>query len=172
MAGTRRECVILDTSVLINFLAIDQARLLLAHPDFEFILTDHVRLEVNQHYSDEFTRLDAMLATGGIRQITVNSLEELEIFGKLALERRLGAGECAAIAVAIHRRCRIAIDDQAAIKHLQRLYPETPVETTQTLIVGLIKSGVLTVKQADDFKERWQNEHRFRLPFQSFRELL
>ena len=113
-----------------------------------------------------------MLAIGGIRQITVNSLEELQIFGKLTLERRLGAGECAAIAAAIHRHCGIAIDDQTAIKHLQRLYPETHVETTRSLIVGLIKSGVLTLAEADDFKERWQNEHRFRLPFQSFREVL
>lgn len=172
MASTGRECVILDTSVLINFLAIDQVRLLENHPRFEFILTDHVRLEVTEHYFDEFSRLEQMLASGKVRQITVNSLDELEIFARLTLERRLGPGECAAIAAAIHRRCRIAIDDQAAIKHLSRVYPTLRVETTRTLIVGLIKSGELSIAEADEFKQRWQNEHRFRLPFDSFDDMM
>lgn len=172
MGSTGRECVILDTSVLINFLAIDQAQLLVDHPTFEFIVTDHVQVEVTEHYSDEFTRLEAMLATAGVKQISVNTLEELEIFGKLILIRRLGSGECAAIAAAIHRGCRIAIDDQVATKHLSRLYPSLRVETTQSLVVGLIRLEVLTIAQADRFKERWQAEHRFRLPFQSFQDVL
>ena len=172
MGSAGRDCVILDTSVLINFLAIDQAHLLVDHPKFEFIMTDHVQVEVTEHYFDEFTRLEAMLATPGVKQISVNTPEELEIFGELTLIRRLGSGECAAIAAAIHRGCGIAIDDQAAIKHLSRLYPALRVETTQSLMVGLIKLGVLTITEADGFKERWQVEHRFRLSFHSFRDVL
>ena len=59
----RRECLITDTSVLINVLAIEQATLLLDHPKYEFILTDHVRVEVTEHYPDQFARLDAILAS-------------------------------------------------------------------------------------------------------------
>jgi predicted nucleic acid-binding protein len=168
----RRECVITDTSVLINFLAIDQARLLLDHRQYEFILTDHVRVEVTEHYPDQFARLEAILATGSLRQLTVNTPEELEIFATLTLERRLGPGECAAIAAAVYRGCGVAIDDRAAIKQIFGLYPGIRVETTESIMVGLIRAGVLDIAQADQFKTQWENHHRFRLPFRSFREKL
>jgi predicted nucleic acid-binding protein len=166
------ECLITDTSVLINFLAIDQACLLLGHPKYEFILTDHDRVEVTEHYPDQFARLDAILASGSLTQLTVNTLEELQIFAALTLERRLGPGECAAIAAAVCRGCGVAIDDRAAIKQISRLYPATHIETTESIIVGLIKLEVLDVVQADQFKEQWEIHHRFRLPFRSFREKL
>lgn len=172
MTTGRRECVITDTSILINFLAVDQASLLLDHPHFQFFLTDHVRVEVTEYYPEQFARLEAILSDGSLQQITVNTPEELEIFAVLSLERRLGAGECAAIAAAVYRGCSIAIDDRAAIKQVAQRYPEVHVETTQSIIVGLIRTGRLTVAAADELKDRWQNYHRFRLPFRSFRELL
>jgi predicted nucleic acid-binding protein len=167
-----RECVIADTSVLINFLAVDRASLLVEHPHFQFVLTDHVRGEITEYYPEQFFRLEAILSDGSLRQVTVNTLEELEIFATLNLGRRLGAGECAAIAAAVHRGCRIAIDDKSAIKQVAILYPGVRVETTQSIVVGLIRTGLLTVMSADGLKERWQNDHRFRLPFRSFGELL
>jgi predicted nucleic acid-binding protein len=172
MGTAGRECVIADTSVLINFLAVGQVSLLLKHPHFEFLLTDHVRGEVTEYYPEEFFRLESILANGSFQQLKVNTSEELEIFAALTLKRRLGAGECAAIAAAVHRSCRIAIDDKAAIKQVALLYPGVRVETTQSIVVGLIRGGLLTIAAADDLKERWQNHHRFRLPFRSFRELL
>ena len=167
-----RECVVADTSVLINFLAVDQVSLLLEHPNLEFVLTDHVRGEITEYYPEQFSRLESILADGSIQQVKVDAPEELEIFAALSLQRRLGAGECAAIAAAVHRSCRIAIDDKAAIKQVALLYPGLRVETTQSIVVGLIRRGLLTIATADDLKERWQNHHRFRLPFRSFRELL
>ncbi len=155
---------------MINFLAIDQARLLLDHPQCEFILTDHVCVEVTEHYPDQFARLEAILETGSLQQLTVNTLEELDIFAALTLEGRLGPGECAAIAAAVCRGFGIAIDDKAAIKQISRLYPETRVETTESIMAGLIRSGVLDIAEADQFKEQWESHHRFRLPFRSFRE--
>jgi predicted nucleic acid-binding protein len=168
----RRERVITDTSVPINFLAVDQASLLLDHPHFHFFLTDHVRIEVTEHYPEQFARLEAILSAGSLQQLTVNTPEELGIFAALTLERRLGPGECAAIAAAVYRGCGIAIDDRAAIKQVTRLYPNIRVETTQSIVAGLIKSGHLSVAAADELKDRWQNHYRFRLPIRSFRELL
>ena len=168
----RRECVITDTSVLINFLAVDQVSLLLDHPSYDFVLTDHVRVEVTEYYPEQFARLEAIIADGYLRQLTVNTPEELEIFAALTIERRLGAGECAAIAAAVFRGCGIAIDDRTAIKQVARLYPGVRVETTQSIVVGLIRLGRLNVATADELKDRWQNHHRFRLPFRSFREVL
>ncbi len=161
-----------DTSVLINFLAVDQTRLLLEHPRYDFMLTDHVRVEITEHYGDQFARLEAILLDGSLPQLTVNTPEELELFATLALQRRLGAGECAAIAAAVYRKCGVAIDDRAAIKHISRFYPDTHIETTQSIVVGLIRFGVLDVHQADHFKEQWQSHYRFRLPFRSFRDIL
>jgi predicted nucleic acid-binding protein len=172
MGTAGRECVIADTSVLINFLAVDQVSLLLEHPRFEFVLTDHVRGEITEYYPEQFSRLESILSNGSLQQLAVNTAEELEIFAALSLERRLGAGECAAIAAAVHRGCRMAIDDKSAIKQVALLYPGVRVETTQSIVVGLIRRGLLTVAAADELKERWQKHHRFRLPFRSFRELL
>lgn len=78
--GDRRECVISDTSVLINFLAVDRATLLVEHPQIHFFLTDHVRAEVTAHYPDQCARLDAALSDGSLQQLRVESPEELEIF--------------------------------------------------------------------------------------------
>ena len=172
VSNPERRVVVNDTSVLINFLAIDQARLLVEHSQYEFLLTDHARAEITEHYPKEFGRLEIVLSEGSMRQLTVNTPEELEIFAALALGRRLGPGECAAIAAAVYRKGGVALDDRAAMKQIYRLYPETPVETTQSLVVGLIGSGVLSVSEADLFKEQWQSHHRFRLPFRSFGEVL
>ncbi len=170
--GDRRECVITDTSVLINFLAVDRATLLVEHSQIHFFLTDHVRAEVTAHYPEQFARLDAALSDGSLQQLRVESPEELEIFATLALQRRLGAGECAAIAAAVHRGWGIAIDDKAAMKQTARLYPATPVHTTQSIIISLIRLGLLDIAEADSLKTAWETTYRFRLPFKSFGNVL
>lgn len=162
----------LDTSVLINFLAIDQADLLADHPDYRFLITDHVRVEVTEFYPEQFDRLQKLLRQHAFEQIRVDTPEELEIFSRLIAGRRLGAGESAAVAAAIHRGHALAIDDARATRLLLSLSPQTHVETTQSLIVRLIRKGMLTVKQADCFKHEWETVHRFRLRFRSFSELL
>lgn len=172
MKVARRESVITDTSVLINFLAVDRAELLLEHPQLHFFITDHVRAEVTEHYPEQFSRLDAILSNGSLQQLRIDTKEELEIFAALTVKRRLGAGECAAIAAAVYRRWAIAIDDKAAIKLISRFYPGTPVHTTRSIMVGLIKSAVLDVTAADAIKEDWEAHHRFRLPLKTFREEL
>lgn len=170
--GDRRECVITDTSVLINFLAVDRATLLVEHPQIHFFLTDHVRAEVTVYYPEQFARLDAALRDGSLQQLRVESPEELEIFATVALERRLGAGECAATAAAVHRGWGIAIDDKAAMKQIARLYPATPVHTTQSIIVSLIRLGLLDIAEADRLKTAWETAYRFRLSFRSFGDMV
>lgn len=48
--------VITDTSVRINFLALDQAALLARLPDHRFVVTEHVRAEITDHYQDQRQR--------------------------------------------------------------------------------------------------------------------
>jgi len=168
-----REDAVSDTSVLINFLAVGRVDLFVDHPKYRFVITDHVRREVTRHYPEEFERLELALNAGELEQITVASVEELEIFGELiSSPKRFGSGECAAMAAAIYRKQVIAIDDNLAIKHLAKAYPQTRIETTQTLVVGLIKEGAITDSYGDWMKQEWESNYRFRLKIGSFRELL
>jgi predicted nucleic acid-binding protein len=173
MGKTDREDAVSDTSVLINFLAVGRIDLFVQHPKYRFVITDHVRREVTKHYPEEFERLETALRAGRLEQITVASEPELEIFGELiGSPKRLGTGESAAMAAAIHRNWAIAIDDYVAIKHLKAAYPQTMVATTQSLIVSLIKGGLLSIADADRMKGEWEAKYRFRLRIGSFRDVL
>lgn len=98
MSDGQRVPVLLDTSVLINFLAVDRIDLLASHPDFRFIVTEHVRAEVTTHYADQLVRLRAALDAGSVEETRVESVEELTLFAQLTKNPRLGLGECAAMA--------------------------------------------------------------------------
>lgn len=167
----RRE-VIIDTSALINFLAVDRASLLGSHRQFEFVVTDHVRGEITDHYPERHARFQDALRRGDFRQISVTDAAELEQFGALVSVRGLGVGECAAMAVAIVRRLPLAIDDTRAIKAARKLFEHIEILNTESLVVSLIREGALTVDEADAIKEDWERNHRFRLKFKSFAERL
>lgn len=64
MATDGRDRAIIDTSVLINFLRIDRADLLAAHPHYRFVVIDYVKSEVTNRSHQQLTRLDAALAAG------------------------------------------------------------------------------------------------------------
>jgi predicted nucleic acid-binding protein len=166
-----REIAVSDTSVLINFLAVERVDLLVR--EYQILITNHVRREVAQHCPDELVRLEKALNAGQITEIVVASKEELETFASLiGSPKRLGAGECAAIAAAIHQNVPIAIDDKVAIRHLQNQYPACRVETTQSLMVRLIRLGAVSIVLADHLKSEWESKFRFRLKVSSFAELL
>src|SRR5581483_9763052 len=116
-----REIAVSDTSVLINFLAVDRVDLLVHH--YSILITDHVRREVTLHYPDELMRLEKALTAGQITEVAVATVEELGIFADLINSpKRLGIGECAAMAAAVHRGVSIAIDDRVAIRQLETRY--------------------------------------------------
>jgi predicted nucleic acid-binding protein len=166
-----REIAVSDTSVLINFLAVDRVDLLVR--EYQVLITNHVRREVTNHYPDELVRLEQALSAGKVTEIVVASKEELETFANLiGSPKRLGVGECAAIAAAVHRTVPIAIDDRVAIRHLQDRYPACRVETTQSLMVKLIRKGAVSIALADHLKSEWENKFRFRLKVSSFADLL
>jgi predicted nucleic acid-binding protein len=167
-----RHKAVIDTSVLINFLVIDRADLLVYHPDFNFVVTDHVRDEVTSYYSEQFSRLQSLFDQNAFEQLRVDSPDELETFGRLIANKRLGTGESAAIAAAIHHGWVLAIDDARAIREFLALIPEANVETTQSLMIRLIRKDVLSIQQADQLKSEWETRYRFRLRCRTFAELL
>lgn len=158
METAARTPAVIDTSALINFLRIDQVRLLSVHPAYSFFVTDHVR--------------GAAFQAGHLTETAVDTVEEFRTFAKLTALKRFGLGECAAIAAAFCRNWAIAMDDSNATKLVNRLFPGVRIETTPSIMVALIRVRVLTVAQADGFRNEWATYHRFRLPFTSFIEVL
>ena len=170
-----RAIVVADTSVLINFLRIDRMDLIAAHPA-SFIATDHVAAEIADTYPEQQARYAAALSAAQISEQRIDDPAELELFLRLAAHGRLGAGERSAIAVALNRKCALAIDDSRAI---QRAIGEAGIAgnplmivRTQDIVVELIRNGVVSVEAADAILLDWATNHRFRLKIASFRDVL
>lgn len=172
VAGERQPAIIVaDASVLINFLRIDRTDLLARH-SHDFIATDQVAAEITDRYPDQRQRLESALASGAISETRVTTSEEIELFGSLLATGRLGAGECSAIALAVHRRYILAIDDRLATTHARRADTTLRILATQDLMVSMIREDLLDVVAADGIKRDWATRHRFRLKLDSFRSLL
>ena len=159
---------LMDTSVLLNFLAVDRVDLLARHPRFRFVVTDHVRSEVADRRPERLARFETALEKGLLGQTSVVALEELEVFVKLQRSSQLGEGESAAAAAALHRKAPLATDDRRAVKLLYRPFPSLSTMGTADIVRDLIAAGVLTAPETDAFKSEWETNHRFKLPFTSF----
>ncbi len=167
--------VVADTSVLINFLRIDRMDLIAAHPA-SFIATDHIAAEIARTYPEQQARYAAALNAAQITEQRVDDPSELEMFLCLAEKGRLGAGERAAITVALTRGYALAIDDSRAIRRAVQeaaLGENTlTILRTQDIVVELIRRRVMSVKAADVILVDWRSNHRFKLKIPSFAELL
>ncbi len=85
----------------------------------------------------------------------MTDIVEVRLFAELTTQG-LGIGECSAVAVALNRGIRIAIDDKRAIKKISRLGYKLDTISTSELTVCLIKAAILTVEVADNFKKIWK----------------
>jgi predicted nucleic acid-binding protein len=165
--------VVVDTSVLINFLKIDRMDLLGRHP-CRFLATDHVDVEIED--DEQRRRYAAAVAAGHLETCTVTDPDEVELYMRLSRGQRLGAGECSAIAVAVNRRYAVAIDDNKAVNRALRevgfAAPRLEIVRTPDVMVALIRAGVLAIAEADSIKETWEKRHRFRIKAASFGDIL
>ncbi|MBC6404383.1 MAG: hypothetical protein GDA41_01385 [Rhodospirillales bacterium] len=168
-----QEIIVADTSVLINFLRVDRMDLIGRHPA-SFVATDHAAAEIED--SDQKRRYVAAVSMGHLAECRVEQLDEVRLFARLSRGGRLGSGECSAIAAALKRNYRLAIDDNCAIKHAREEAERSghwlSIVRTQDIVVELIRNRVLTVQQADAMLADWASNHRFRLKIRSFNELL
>ena len=161
--------VILDTSVLVNFLAVDRVDLLHRLKRYRFVITAHVRGEVT--YPEQAARLTAAIRAGHLHELSSGTHVELAAFAQLTAT--LGVGESAAIAAAQHRSMVVAVEDRTARRTAESLVGKKNVLTTTDLMVGIIQGGLLTVAEADAIKLDWATNHRFVLSqFQTFGEIL
>jgi predicted nucleic acid-binding protein len=167
--------IVADTSVLINFLKVDRMDLIGAYPR-HVLATDHVASEIADAYPEQQARYQAALTAQRLETCSVTDPDEIALFTRLGPGQRLGAGECSAIAVALHRGFALAIDDNRAVNRALReaglVGSKLEIFRTQDVIVALIHAGVLDVATADQLKDAWANQHRFRIKAVSFSELL
>jgi len=167
--------VVADTSVLVNFLKIDRMDLIGACPR-RFLATDHVGGEITDAYPDQRARYEAAIAASQLDVCTITDPVEAELFAKLGLGNRLGAGECSAIAVATNRQFALAIDDNRAVNRALSeaglAGHQLEILRTQDVMVALIRAGIIDVANADQIKETWAKHHRFRIKATTFSDLL
>lgn len=162
--------MVLDTSVLLNFLKVARLDLLIDLPGYTLLVTDHVRKEVTE--PSHASMLRAALAESKLQEVRVDDPDELATFGLLARTNVLGVGECAVLALAACRGLVAAIDDKVARRKATTLLGFDRYLGTRELMVTAIQSGLIGVPAADEVKRIWQEQHRFRLGFTSFGEVL
>ena len=160
-----------DTSVLINFLKIKRIDLL-QECSHSFFITDHVQNEITECFPQQYSLLKSALDQNILTKVTVNSSQELKIFLELSKSGQLGAGECAAIASAVHQKHYLAIDDNQAIQKASVLILPNFILRTQDLIFIMIQENLLSLYEADKLLLIWAKEHRFKLKINSFNELI
>ena len=152
--------VVLDTSVLVNFLRIARMDLLKRH-SLDFIVSDHVASEITSHYAEQNLLLRNSISDGTLQQVTIKNTYELEFFGTLIATRTLGGGECSAIALAVHRDYILATDDRRAIKHAHIINQNLQIITTPDLLKSMIDQDLLSDNEATAIKHQWARKHRF-----------
>lgn len=160
-----------DTSVLINFLKIERLDLL-EKCTHSFFITDHVHDEITNYHHAQRVSLEKGLNQNALQKINVESPEELRTFVALNSSRQLGAGECASIAIALHRGYYLATDDIQAIKKASELLTSSRIVRTQDLVLLMIEEQLLEIDEADGLIEIWATKHRFKLKIKSFNELV
>ena len=163
--------VVTDASVLINFLRINRMDLIADH-SHDFVVTNHVAEEVTSRYPEQQRRFALAVDTGAISQVSVSDSREIAIFESLMQSRRLGAGECSAIAMALCGQHVLAIDDRRAKTEARRTDQALQILNTQDLMASMIAENLLDITEADGIKNEWRLRHRFWLKIQSFREVV
>ena len=161
--------VVLDTSILLNFVNVGHVALLgqLGSP---VLLLDQVFAEVTR--SEQRKAVSKVIDAGILSLESVTDIAEVTLFADLRAGGRLGAGECAVLAVALNRNLAAGLQDKRARAEGKRRNKELRLCQTEDLIVALLREGYVTLDDADRFVVEWATKHRFKSKIASFSELL
>lgn len=161
--------MVLDASVLMNFLCINRMDLIARH-SHEFVVTDHVADEITR--PGQQNQLAEALKKRILRQASVTDPAEVALFSTLLKDARLSEGDCSVIAFASHKGHILAIDDRRASNEARRVSTTLQILTTQDLMVSMILENLLNVEEADAIKKEWAAHHQFHLKIRTFAELV
>ena len=161
--------IVLDASVLLNFVKIGRIELL-GQLDTSVVLLDQVFDEVRRPEQRE--AVEGAVKAGILDLQSVRDPVEVALFANLRADGRLGAGECAVLAVALTRNWVAGLQDRRARVEGQHRREDLALCQTEDLVLKLIRSGHLTLNEADGFLVEWAAKHRFKSRLTSFRDLM
>lgn len=160
--------IVLDASVLLNFVKIGRVELL-GQLGTSVVLLDQVLDEVIRPEQRE--AVEGAVKAGILDLQSVRDPVEVALFANLRADGRLGGGECAVLAVALNRNWVAGLQDRRARVEGQRRREDLALWQTEDLVLKLIRSGHLTLEEADGFLVEWATKHRFRSRLTSFQEM-
>jgi predicted nucleic acid-binding protein len=160
--------IVVDANVLINFVNAGKLGLLAALPGYAWVVPEDVLAEITAPVQRE--QLERAINNQQLRVETVTDPEDLVRYADL--RRTLGRGEASCIVLAGRHGWLVASDEKGRFQReaMARLGGGRIVNTAG-LFVAAIRAGLMSVEEADAAKSILER-HRFRLPFQSFREVL
>ena len=170
MSRARQQVVVTDASVLINFAWIGRFDLFGALEEYDFWVPAGVAREVLR--PEQAEALEAAFARGDLRQVDLVQ-EELEHARGIQRRQRLGLGESLCLALAERHVAWIACDEKGPRfrNAVQAVLGSGRVLSTSGVVVLALRQAGLTLTEADAFIEVWR-QNRYRVDFQSFRELM
>lgn len=132
--------VITDASVLINLTASGEADEILSMIGLEFVVCPDVVREVKILRDGETGDtvpivLESHFASGRLTLIEPDCDEEFELLIDYSAALGDGAGEAMCFALAEHRKLRVAIDDERAVRRAERRYPHFQTIGTLEILV-------------------------------------
>lgn len=159
--------IVADANVLINFIHVGRLALLAALPGYEWVVPEDVAAEITDPVQRE--RLDQAIGAGQLRVETLTEPDDLVQYADL--RRILGRGEAACIVLAARNGWLVASDEKGRFRREAMARLGSGPVNTAGLFVAAIRAGLMSVEEADEAKSTLE-QHRFRLPFASFRDVL
>jgi len=168
VTATPSTVVVADANVLINLIHVDRLDLCARLRGLEFVIPEHVVQEITR--PAQRAALDAAIEARHFRIVRIT--DPVDIRDLTALIAFLGRGEAACLVLASRNGWSIASDERGRFRReaLARM-PEEHIFGTVEIYIRSIRTGLITVKEADADKLVLE-EHRFRMRFTSFREVL
>ena len=158
--------VVADACVLINLMQVSRLDLCARLPGLELVVPEHVREEVVRQRA----LLDDAISRGVVRIEAITDVSAFTLFARLT--ERLGRGEAACLAMAVEKGWLVASDEKGRFRReAEERLGKGRLLGTADLFVKAINAGLLTIEEADADKAVLE-ARRFRMSFESFRELL
>jgi predicted nucleic acid-binding protein len=167
-AGALTRIVVTDANIIINLIHAGRLGLLGALPPYQFVVPEDVVSEIADHAQRE--ALEVAITEGHLHRETITAPAELTRYAEL--RQVVGKGEAACLALAESHGWLVASDEKRRFRRevLARLGSGRLV-TTPGLFVLAIRAGAISVQEADEAKAVLE-QHRFRMTFGSFREVV
>jgi predicted nucleic acid-binding protein len=160
--------VSLNTCILLRLFDVECEELLATLNPIQWVVVNAVEAEVT--YLEQQRRLEALIQAGTIRREALDT-EGLALF--VELRGRMQDGEAAALAWAIRNGAVIASDELRSfrVEAVTRV-GEARILTMPGLFLLAVRAGSLTVAEADQMKALVEANHRFKMTFRTFSDLI